>query len=386
MLVFPVAALGSLVEADRIVPLRTKQLESGGYNAANIFAAVWQHDVRWGGEPYAVPLGSPVLTLCYRKDLLEPIGKPPQTWDEYSALVKRLRESAPRAVMPTCEPLAGEWAAKTLLARAAAYAQHRNQFATLFDSETMRPRIASEPFVRALDDLIAAGAKDWTSLDPQAALQAVLEGRSAMALSWPTVTIKAAAIKAADATSGESAVGEISFAELPGSTEVFSAADRSWSERGDDASRVTLLGLAGRLAAVGKSCRNVPAATRLLAWLSGEELSVQLCPASASTTLFRRSHAAKPAPWLPAGSSSSASAAYADSVQAALTRDAWLSVPRLPGSDRYLAALAAAVRKAVAGEQPPQEALRAAAAEWEKITREIGLEAQRNAYLRSLGE
>ena len=50
-----------------------------------------------------------------------------------------------------------------------------------------------------------------------------------------------------------------------------------------------------------------------------------------------------------------------------------------------MAALDTAVEQTLAGAQSPQEALDAAAAEWKKITAELGVEAQRQAYRNSLG-
>jgi hypothetical protein len=77
--------------------------------------------------------------------------------------------------------------------------------------------------------------------------------------------------------------------------------------------------------------------------------------------------------------------AYAETVERSLSSADSFGAPRIDGRDRYLSALDQAVRDAVAGKASSKEALDGAAAEWRKITDELGLERQRAAYRRSLG-
>ena len=58
---------------------------------------------------------------------------------------------------------------------------------------------------------------------------------------------------------------------------------------------------------------------------------------------------------------------------------------RIPGREKYLAALDQAVAAAVRGDQSPAAALAEAARQWHEITKELGLENQKAAYLQSLG-
>ena len=57
----------------------------------------------------------------------------------------------------------------------------------------------------------------------------------------------------------------------------------------------------------------------------------------------------------------------------------------IPGQEKYLAALDAAVADAVRGERSAADALADAAAKWREITTELGVDAQRKAYRNSLG-
>ena len=107
-----------------------------------------------------MPFGSPVLTCYYRADLLEKLHrKPPRLWTEYEELAKLLAGQKPAGSGPWCgtiEPLGPGWAGLVLLARAAPYAKHHDQYSALFNVETMEPLVAGPPFVHALEKLVAA--------------------------------------------------------------------------------------------------------------------------------------------------------------------------------------------------------------------------------------
>src|SRR6185295_16164557 len=99
----------------------------------DIFEMIQLSETCWSRTTYAVPFGSPVLTVCYRADLFERFKRrPPETWAEYQELAEffsrreNLGDAAPAAApwSGAVEPLAPGWASRTLLARAAAYARH----------------------------------------------------------------------------------------------------------------------------------------------------------------------------------------------------------------------------------------------------------------------
>jgi multiple sugar transport system substrate-binding protein len=282
------------------------------------------------------------------------------------------------------EPMAEGWGAKILLARVAAYAAHPSQFSTLFDYETMQPLIAGPPFVRALDELVAAAKTSSVDLDqstPESARRAVMAGETAMALTWPSRA-------ATDSQPLPLAAGvRIGFAELPGSDTVYNFGERVWTPRGDDATslHVPLTGLAGRLASVGKNARRPREAAGILALLSGPEWSSRIAPLSPATTLFRQSHVRNPDLWTDEALPHEASTQYAEVARDSQSQPSSMSCPRIPGWQRYLAALDQAVREARAGTKTTAAALEDAVNAWNAITQELGLEAQKAAYTRSLG-
>jgi len=394
VVIYPSAELGSLVERRMIRALPAAWLDRADYHKGDLFELPGLRETAWGEQTYAVPLGSPVLVCFYRPDLFEQLGrKPPQTWADYQQLVEFFAESdkskssseSPQSSpvqYGTLEPLASGWAGNMLLARAAAYAKHRDYYSTLFDKDSLEPRIATEPFVRALTELVAAaklGPKAQLNDTPADVRREFFAGHSAMALSWPTADIH-------DPAGSPPSTMSIGFVELPGSPEVFSPRDQKWQPRKpDDDPRVPLLGIAGRLGSIVRGTPSADAAFELLVWLSSDEWSAQISTASSATTLFRRSQLAKPQRWVESGMSADAARQYAEVAAQSFSRPGWLFAPRLPGHEEYMAALDEAVRRAVAGSASPAEALTEAAVRWQQITDRLGRTEQQRAYLHSLG-
>jgi multiple sugar transport system substrate-binding protein len=322
----------------------------------------------------------------YRADLFEQMGKaPPNTWTEYANLAKEIA---------TAEPIGPHWAGKLLLARAAAYGRHRDNYSTLFRMDTMEPLIAGEPFVRALTELVAdtkSGKFVTGAKTPGEVEQAVLAGSAAMGLTWTTAAKQLATAPTGEESNSTASVklsegAKIRFAELPGAPQAYNVGTNMWEDRTTDQSlRVTLLDATGLVGSVIHTTENPEAAFRLLAWLAGPEWSARVLPVSPRTTLFRNSHLSNAKDWVNAALDPAAATNYGEVVQASLSRETYLFVPRIPGADEYLAALDTSVQQALSEEKTPQAALAEAAAAWVRITQRLGLQSQRRAYQRELG-
>ena len=385
----PSCQLGGLAENVGVVRVPDNLLEDDLGSWPDIFSLLRVRETVWGSVVVGVPLGSPVFVVYYRADLLENLGRqPPQTWPQYQELAELLSDrdnlgaAAPRDDLPwygTLEPLGPGWAGLVLLARAAPYANHRENYSTVFSVDTMEPLIDGPPFVRALEELVAAcasGPTEQLGYDPTAVRNAFWEGRCGLALSWPT------AAKDSAPAGGEFPVG---LAELPGSGEAYDVGEKAWEpRRKDEDPHVPLLGVAGRMGLVMGHSKWPDAAFQLLFWLSGEQ-STQLSPSSPATTLFRSSHLQSAEAWVEKQIPATTAAQYAEMTQHTLCRPQWLFPLRIPGRLKYLAAVDEAVHRAVEGEQTPEESLRQAAATWREITRQLGPESQREAYWNSLG-
>jgi multiple sugar transport system substrate-binding protein len=391
IVIYPSACLGTLVEHDLLSVPSPEALEDPQYEARDVLELQRRVEGRWGTEMFGVSMGSPLLVLMYRADLFDALKlTPPRTWAEYQELLPRLTREALGASAPpgdqpwqaTIEPRADGWGARLLLARAAAYASHPSQFSTLFDYESMQPLVAGPPFERALAELVEASASGPTTelYSPDTARAALLRGETAMALTWPHRTVTDTPVAPAPGV-------HCGFAELPGSTTVYNFAERTWTRRADEgaADYVPLLGTAGRLASVTKHARRPRETARILALLTGREWSSEISPLSPATTLFRQSHVQDPQRWTDVGLPPDAAAQYAAVARDAQSRPAGMVCLRIPGWQRYLAAVDQAVQDACAGTHTPPAALAAAAEAWNAITAELGLEVQRTAYMRSLG-
>lgn len=391
--IYPSGLLGELAERELIAPLPQDVQADAQFDRPDLLPMARQREVTWGAQVYAVSFGSPQLVVCYRADLLERLKlEPPETWGEYQELAERLNnrkelgDLAPPADVPwhgACEPLGPGWAGQTLLARAAAYARHPDQYSALFNKTTMKPLIAGPPFVKALEELAAAakqGSAESVKFSPHDVRQEFLLGRCGLALTWPT----AARIDIAAASDEKVVAAGIS--ELPGSSETFDFSTSKWDRhRGGKVISVPLLSSAGRLGSITQESRRAKSAASVLVWLSGREWSPQISTQSSEATIFRASHVAQPQAWLDAGLDPAAAGQYSKAVEQANNRSVWLTSPNIPGRGRYLAVLDKAVHDALAEIATPADALKKAADEWAAITQELGIEKQRLAYQRSLG-
>ena len=101
--------------------------------------------------------------------------------------------------------------------------------------------------------------------------------------------------------------------------------------------------------------------------------------------MFRQSHLKNPDLWTDEGLPREASDRYGEVVRTSQTRPIFMFCLRIPGWQRYLAALDQAVQEARTGTKTSAAALAGAVEAWKAITQELGLESQKSAYTRSLG-
>lgn len=149
-------------------------------------------------------------------------------------------------------------------------------------------------------------------------------------------------------------------------------------------SPVPVLGFGDPLVAVSAWSHNAASAFKLIAWLVQADTSTQLARAFTGMLPVRRSLVTSPF-WYDPALTASQRSELGKLLEAALSGERCLFVPRIPGVDEYLAALEQAVKSALNEKIPPAEALESAARSWEQITDAHGREAQRAAYLKHLG-
>ncbi len=389
VLLYPAFMLGGLAEQNMLAEFPKAALADPSYNAREVFPVLRDRAAVWEGKTMAIPFGSALAVFAYRPDLFEKHGKtPPKTWEEYQDLATFFQAqatadsgSADGLETGTLEPLAPGEAGHLFLARAAGYALNPEFFFTLFDEETMEPRITSPPFRRAMDELVAAAqlrAKNAAPLTGEQALDQLLQGRAAMAIVWTLPRAAASSAKAASANGKD--LLPVEFAPLPAGSTVYTMTGAPGGMRRN---QIPVLPGWGRLGSVTTHATAREAATQFLIALSGEEWGSRVSAASERTTPFRRSQVAAARDWAPT-SSAQAARSWATSQAEMLSLPQVLFSLRIPGHKEYLEALDQAVAQAVAGKATTTEALTQAAQAWRKITARLGFAQQQQAYRKSV--
>jgi hypothetical protein len=294
VVVFPSRYLGELSVRGLLRPVRANVLASHEFKADDLFPLVRQRLMKWGGQTMAVPLGAQLISLQGDGQ-----KRPALVW----------------------------------LARIAPEVVSRERLSVLFDSETMKPRIAEPAFVEALGEMVASSK---------------LPDERKNRESTPTTSVRAK------------------------------------EGRQPEESIVPVIGYGDRLAAVTTSSRNAASAFKLLEWLARAEISSQVAAAGARVVPVRRSLVSS-AKWYDAELTTEERAALSKRVGESMSSDECLMIPRLPGVDEYLEALDEAVASATSEGVAPRQALETAARRWEGFTEARGRDAQRTALLKHLG-
>ena len=162
--------------------------------------------------------------------------------------------------------------------------------------------------------------------------------------------------------------------------QIYTASLNRWDNSENDNPPV-ILGFAGRLVSVTTSTRNAASAFKLIPWLTSGRTGTDLSQRSQATLWCRASQVSKAAEWF--------------KVEFNDDRTRWLTtqlsqgdvylLPRIPGIDRYLGELEAALAQALTGEQSATQALIGAEERWNSITDSLGRDEQRAALNRHLG-
>lgn len=161
------------------------------------------------------------------------------------------------------------------------------------------------------------------------------------------------------------------------------AEQKNKSAESSDVHVVPVLGFADRLMGVTSSSRNGASAFKLAAWLASAETSTQLESAGERLLPVRRSLAAAAA-WHDPAQSAGERAEVAKTLEVALNAERSLLVPRIPGVDKYMAALDEVAKTPPVDKAAAEAALQKVAERWEQITNAHGREAQQRAYLKHL--
>jgi multiple sugar transport system substrate-binding protein len=353
---------------------------------------------KYGDERFALPLGGSTLVLVYRRDAFHAdanrlaaqasgvVLEPPSTWEQLDALVRFFQgrdwngDGQPDSGIALPLGLDSEGlATEILIARSAAFGQPADQYALLFDAETLEPRIDFPPFVESLEALAGwkqEGPPEMARFDAGAARAAFRDGRVALLIDR--------AERAQHWTDPRNPA-DVAVAPLPASTRVFDPQRKAWIVPRVPNRIGYLRGGGGWLGGVNARSekRKAEAALGLLIQLASPEIAQEIVSDPAfPMTPVRSSN-------LALGLPDARSAVGVDSIgwgQAVLeTYGAPRPVVglRIPDAAGYLADLDAA-RRAVVDGQPAEPALARVADLWRARSKTLGVARQLWHYRRSL--
>lgn len=353
---------------------------------------------KYGESRIGLPLGGTGLVLAYRRDAFENAANrqaaasagvelvAPQTWEQLDALARFFHDrdwdgdGQPEAGLAVAMGADPEGVADTvLLARAAALGLSPDRYEFLFDAETMAPRVASPPFVEALQGLVALkdlGPEGMANFDAEAARTAFREGRAALLIDRA---------ERASRWTDPKAPAPVAVSALPGSTRVYDPGRQQWRTPATTNQPGYLPVGGGWLAGVSARTEGPAreAAVSFVRTLATPEISGAIVADPAFPMLSVRGAnlgLGLPDPGAALGVESKA---WGDAVSRTLAAPRVVVGLRIPGTPGYLADLNAA-RVAAVGGTPAADALNTAAQAWEQRTESLGRTRQLWHYRRSL--
>jgi multiple sugar transport system substrate-binding protein len=322
---------------------------------------------RLGDTWYGLPDDGDMFLLYYRKDLIEdPENKkefktrygydlaPPKDWDAFEDIGNFITDKyAPEIYGGGIQRSAGEnydwWTG--------IFSGYGGQF---FDTKTMKPLINSDAGVKALQAMVdqnkwgPPGVETWGFME---VLTAWLDGKIAMAITWPPIGRWSAGLGTETAQLGwvpkSKVIGKVGFAPMPGG-------------RPSHAGGFSL--------AISPDSKNKEAAYLFIQWMNSPEISLErvMLP-YALRDPFRISHFESQEYnnlWDNADEYLNALLEAADNGQMLLG---------MPAAREYNEAIDNACTAAYAGGNPKAE-LDKAAKRWEEITNRMGRDSQKEAY------
>lgn len=445
ILIFPAWALGDLAENDRLHRLEQILLEDEHLDWSGFFPVLKNYFSRWSRRTLSIPLGTPTLVCYFRRDLLEQHGhSPPHDWESYFRVAQAIARPdtasdnfQPKPQLGLAEPLGKEWRRLVFLARAATYSKHPNNYSFLFDLRSMKPLIAEEGFVLALEDMITArdlsplASSDqqridtWIKnenrnpygddtdriyeggsplfdeksgktrdrydyiLEKHPELQAVLNydvsdvqhalrtGQAMLGLGWEYPNRHRLT-----ATDHIAAIG---ITSLPGSTRVFDTTRKQWDYFDENPNRAAFLGFMSLSLSLSKSTDHLDAAIHFIRYFF-EYLSSNWPPEQGDPSVvpFRNSHQGNIMAWVHDDLGNQEAQQYFTIQQSATSSDNVVFDLRIPGSQQYMTALDQAIHEALSGLSSPREALETVAEKWQSLTDTYDRTKQRENYRKSL--
>jgi multiple sugar transport system substrate-binding protein len=359
------------------------------------FSATYQ------GAIYTIPLDGDFHMVYYRIDVLDQLGmEPPKTWDDYLAIAAAANgmdmngdgEGDYGSCISKVRAGQAYWWITSI---AAPFIQSLGTSqGAFFDTETMKPLIENEGFIRALEiyqETNEYGPPNELTEDVGGSRTMFITGRCALSLDWGDI--------GSLAVDPEQSVvqDKVGAVITPGSTEVV---DRATGElvpcdattcpyAVDDVNYAPFASYGGWSAGIssGIDQQKKDAAYAFFSYMSQPaQANVDVTIGRTGFNPYRISQFENLDPWLDAGFSEMAAEVYLGAIQASLSSPNMVLDLRIPQNQRYQqVALDTVLSQFLAGEFTAEEAAEEIALQWEEITDEVGRDSQLAAYLGTLG-
>lgn len=374
IIVFPNQFMGDLQIASALLPIPETVLSEDGLDVESILPALSTDFLPWGTDVYSVPLGGVYPAVWYADGVQLP-AQP--SWDDYSKAIAMLEKGQ------AAEPLADGWAAVSFLMRSATLTREM----WLFDRQSMTPQIASEPYVKALQQLMdARQTYPDQLLSPQAVWKDLTSGTLKVAVAWPTIDIAQQQGEESDAATTDAGPETLlTISNYPLSQRVYLG---GWVP-GDGQPLPPMLPPHGLSVGIAQSCRQTQVARAFLSWLASREGHANVRSLQNILTPHRlKPDLAENEDGLGAFNGTVNDVNYSmydEYIVKKLSDPAVRPTLRIPGAARYLEALNEEVLAALEGTKSAAEALESAAKKWDQLTDELGRRSQINAWRQSQG-
>lgn len=359
-----------------------------------------EFSANYGGKTLAIPLDGDFHMVYYRSDVFAKAGlKAPATWDDYLAAAKALNgqdmDGDGKGDYGSCiakkRGEQGYWWI-TSIASGSIQAKGTGEGA-FFDTETFKPLIDNEAFIRALEiyketnkygppNELAVGVGDTRGL--------FTAGKCALTLDWGDI----GSLSVAPESKVKDKVGSVI---LPGSKKIL---DRKTGKLVDVTKEnapyavngvnyapfASFGGWSGGISA-NADAKVKDATFEYLAYLSSPAVSgVDVTIGKTGFNPYRKSHFDKLDNWLKAGFSEASAKDYLGAINASLSSPNMILDIRIPQNQRYQQViLDEAVSQFLAGELTAPEAAKQISDKWEEATNELGRDKQLAAYKATLG-
>lgn len=407
--IYPSDLMIELISRRSIEELPAAVYESDTFDKRSLLTHYRKSGIRYDSKTWAVPCGGPMLVQLTRPQVLEEADlNPPGDWPQLVRIAQRLTESADAQASDSGSigrrvsvPLAAGSAAHVFLAASASTARQPGRLSTVFERRTMRPLIATAPFIAALDHLkaLAMANANCINMNQADVYFSVLAGESAIGITSPGQGFDASPApqeQTRSESTGSESTGSISCSMVPGADEFFDAEASRWIQHSADGPlTVNYHGMPGWLASETAGSRRHRAAEQFLLWIGEPMIGELVFSKQPGSGPVRHGQLDRIEHWLPGTKATGGPAAegtgggnglamqYADTLRAASEQPLILTFPTIRRQAEYIRLLDEGVRACIEEEKDSEESLKQIVSQWDALTEQIGRQKQIELLRRS---